>query len=644
MELRRNSLNSATSPNHKTQEIDVSSKNKSNMNLDSGFQETTVKSIPRSTITISVECQDTTHSPPPNASNLAKWKRLIQFVCLSYIFLSLILLVYLGYTFSLRVSASIPYMDDPSRLMLLLGSVAVDNTDSQWRFFTAFTPPLIPLFAIIIALSRQIRKRGLTALQYFHISLGLIFLACLQGPAFCAPIAVTWLNYIFTVKCIRYHVSYRIFMTLMWTFQAGFLLFANSSYSTSITDQIVPLLPIEWPQRLRWSVVFNMSTLRMIAFNMDMYEAFHDGAALQEKAVQKHDTVCVECAQMRESNPNRGEGTHTARCYKFRTEYPCQLRDYNLLSYMTYILYVPLYIAGPMSSFNAFVSHLHYPTTVMTRKQMLFYAFRIFVLYLVLTILLHYIFVNGIRLVDFILVYAGAFTVFTMLYFQLAFLWLKFGCIWKLSRLLAILDGVDVPEDMRRCFGNTVTIQDFWRDWHASFNLWIVRYMYIPMGGNKKKHLNIFPIFFFIAIWHDIEPHLFFWALSICVFLVLEIFFLRCVPTHPRVSALRKRSPVLYIILRSFSGGLSHMAVMIACIVGFNSQTLMQTSAAGVVDYYFTLFFNIQPLFLPWFFLFLCCCSHIGLAIRDNEAERTQLERVRLGIIHGVKVSKSEQA
>ncbi|KAH9589403.1 Membrane bound O-acyl transferase [Trypanosoma melophagium] len=641
MEPREYKLSSTTSPQRISQDAEMSSKNKINVPLDSGCQDTTMIFIPKSIHQTSRESKEMSYLPNSDASHLAKWKSLINIVCMGYIFLSLIALADLGYEFSLHIYPSIPFLSDASKLMRLLGSVAVDDTDAQWACFNRFALPFIPLFAIIIAGSRQVRKRGLTALQYYHVFIGVAFIAFLHGPVFFLPIIIMLVNYVFAVKSIRYHLPHRVFMTCMWISQVGVLLFVGSNYSDYAGDQIVPLLPVEWNRGYRWSVVFNMCTLRMIAFNMDMYEAFNDGAALQEKAVRKHDTTCVECAQLRDSN--RGEGSLSTRCYKFRTEYPCQMRDYNILSYMTYMLYVPLYVAGPMSSFNAFVSHLHAPTIAMTRKQMIFYACRIFVLYSIVSILLNFIFVNGVSLVDYVLAYSGAFTLYSMLYFQLAFLWLKFSCVWKLSRLAAVLDGIDVPEDMRRCFANAVSIQDFWRDWHASFNLWIVRYMYIPMGGNKKKHLNIFPIFFFIAIWHDIQPQLLYWAVSMCLCLVLELLFLRYVSKHPRVIALRKRTPVLYIILRSMFAGCSYMALLLACIVGFNSQTLLQISPAGIVEYYYTLFFIMQPFFLPWLFLFVCCCSHIGLGIRDSDAERTQLERHRLGITHGERVSKSEQ-
>lgn len=113
---------------------------------------------------------------------------------------------------------------------------------------------------------------------------------------------------------------------------------------------------------------------------------------------------------------------------------------------------------------------------------------------------------------------------------------------------------------MPRCINNCYNLESFWKNWHASFNKWLVRlafyfftfsiscipvififtkfvfkymyiplggserkllniwvysyfiltkfvfrYMYIPLGGSQRKLLNIWVIFTFVAIWHDLE-------------------------------------------------------------------------------------------------------------------------------------------
>ena len=54
-------------------------------------------------------------------------------------------------------------------------------------------------------------------------------------------------------------------------------------------------------------------------------------------------------------------------------------------------------------------------------------------------------------------------------------------------------------------------MQGFWRGWHSSFNQWLVRYLYIPLGGGRRRAAIIWPIFFFVAVWHDLEVSLLTW-------------------------------------------------------------------------------------------------------------------------------------
>lgn len=46
---------------------------------------------------------------------------------------------------------------------------------------------------------------------------------------------------------------------------------------------------------------------------------------------------------------------------------------------------------------------------------------------------------------------------------------------WRYFRLWALLDGMDPPENMIRCVLNNYSTLGFWRSWHRSYNLWVVR-------------------------------------------------------------------------------------------------------------------------------------------------------------------------
>lgn len=76
---------------------------------------------------------------------------------------------------------------------------------------------------------------------------------------------------------------------------------------------------------------------------------------------------------------------------------------------------------------------------------------------------------------------------------------------------------------VQKCMTNNYSVVGFWKGWHCSFNKWLVRYIYVPLGGSKpSRRWNVFVVFAFVSFWHDVEPKLFMWGLLNGVFFVLE--------------------------------------------------------------------------------------------------------------------------
>jgi protein-cysteine N-palmitoyltransferase HHAT len=58
---------------------------------------------------------------------------------------------------------------------------------------------------------------------------------------------------------------------------------------------------------------------------------------------------------------------------------------------------------------------------------------------------------------------------------------------------------------MQKCISNTNSFQGFWRCWHASFSEWLMRYIYLPLGGRKRRVISLWLIFIFVGAWHDLD-------------------------------------------------------------------------------------------------------------------------------------------
>lgn len=288
----------------------------------------------------------------------------------------------------------------------------------------------------------------------------------------------------------------------------------------------------------RWHVIFNVTILRQISFNLDHYFAHHP------THLTRHSDRCNNCT--------RGLPCHKADIIK-----SCDLSYYNLTNYLTYIFYPPLYLAGPIMTFNSFMNQ----TRKRVWKTTVLYGVRLVIAILLLEFILHFFWVvaikegaafNGLRPLD----------IFSIAYLNLKIIWLKLLVIWRLFRFFSLLDATTPPENMLRCMSNNYSLLGFWRQWHSSFNQWITRYMYIPMGGTKHLFWNVWPVFTFVALWHDMNLNLLAWGWLISAFIAPELLVTKFI-------APRCRHLSYYRHLKATAASLNILLMMTANLVGF---------------------------------------------------------------------------
>lgn len=69
---------------------------------------------------------------------------------------------------------------------------------------------------------------------------------------------------------------------------------------------------------------------------------------------------------------------------------------------------------------------------------------------------------------------------------------------------------------------------EFWRRWHISLGSFFRDYVYIPLGGNKKRmYLNLLVVWFLTGLWHGASWNFILWGLYFGVLIALEKLFLQ---------------------------------------------------------------------------------------------------------------------
>ncbi|XP_038990830.1 membrane-bound O-acyltransferase gup1-like isoform X2 [Hibiscus syriacus] len=403
-----------------------------------------------------------------------------------------------------------------------------DVSDEQWRNFRSNLPILSLVFGIFTLIANicrklfRLRARGMSTLWLF---LSLIYLSYLHGASILFIFLIATANFLL----VKIFAQAKYFAFLLWMFNIVFL-FCNRIYEGYPFSKF----GAQWEYldnfrgTFRWHICFNFVVLRMISFGYDYHWAHQDSHFDKE-------------------------------------ERNVHLNDYTFTAYFSYLVFAPLYIAGPIMSFNSFVSQLDVPQTQYSIIEVTLYGLR-WVFGLSLMELMTHLFYFNAFAVSASWKMLSPMDIFIIGYGVINFMWLKFFLIWRYFRFWSLIAGIEAPENMPKCVNNCHNLESFWKNWHASFNKWIVRYLYIPLGGSQRKLLNIWVIFTFVAVWHDLEWKLLSWAWLTCLFFVPELLVKSAANAFQAKGALEG---FLFRELRAAGGAITITCLMVANLVGY---------------------------------------------------------------------------
>ncbi|WVQ81401.1 hypothetical protein IAT38_003525 [Cryptococcus sp. DSM 104549] len=372
----------------------------------------------------------------------------------------------------------------------------VDNSDHQYRSFRSNLLPLILLAAAYLSSSFIFSRfsPSPSSRARFIAAFAIFMTVLLHGSSALKILAIFTLNYR-VAKFPLTPVMRKFWPWIIICGNMGVLFlnerwdgyrFGNLHIGLGGLDNFSGLLP-------RWHVGFNITMMRLVSFGLDY--------------IWRDPIDAVDPQSPQE--------------YRKRVSTSLPEDSYSFLNYVAYCLYPPLYIAGPIMTFNDFAWQLRSPVTISTRTR-ISYAIRFIFCYLTMESVLHTMYVVAIK--DTSAWEGDSPAELSMVgFWNLVIVWLKLLIPWRFFRLWALLDGMDPPENMVRCVANNYSTLGFWRSWHRSYNLWIVRYLYVPVGGSKNVVPATLLVFTFVALWHDLSFRLLAWGWLVSLFVVPEI-------------------------------------------------------------------------------------------------------------------------
>ena len=411
---------------------------------------------------------------------------------------------------TLRYLLPVGWLDGVVRLVVpdYRGKHRLDLSDMQWRQLHAYMPALLGGLAVWAAASNAVRAlcgRTGAVRRAWYLAGSAALLVFLHGRWAVLPVAVALGNFALARACGASRAG-------PWVAWAYHVLVTVAMYATDGTLDVLGVAAWRnWleagDQSVRWHTVFKITMLRMLSYSVD-YNWACRGTPPNPRALAK-------------SVLERQQEEHRPRA------------EYGLADYLVYAFYVPLYLGGPVVTYNAFAAQYRAPQQTVPLRASVRALVRVAV-YLVLFDLvghfIHMLCINERRL------WYGPMTSLEMVYdalYTLTWMYVKFLIMWRTFRYYAVLDGINTHENMPRCIYMVNTPSVMWRSWHASFNRWTVRYLYVPLGGSRAQLWSAWLIFVYIGLWHGLELPWLAWALLNCAALFAEAAVSRLVARSP---------------------------------------------------------------------------------------------------------------
>lgn len=263
----------------------------------------------------------------------------------------------------------------------------------------------------------------------------------------------------------------------------------------------------------RWYMSLGFLCLRAISYNVDRVNYIHK---LDKNTERYHNTKCgCMSSKSKDSYP-----AYACRSGRILGAHGC---DYNFLSYLSYMCYAPLFLCGPVITYNDYTYQIKHNKH---RK----FPFKETVVYVLHSLMLAFLMELSLHMAHFSAIYSTrAWAILeprhicAVISANFIGVWLKLSVIWRYFRLWAVFDNIFTVENTGYPQFSLYSITQVWRQWHRSFNRWCLRYLYIPLGGSKYVYFNIWIVFSFVGLWHNFQDYVLQFGWINCSLVVLEI-------------------------------------------------------------------------------------------------------------------------
>ena len=295
--------------------------------------------------------------------------------------------------------------------------------------------------------------------------------------------------------------------------------------------------------------------------------------------------------------------------------YNKEIKNFNLTSYSSFVVFFPQLIAGPIVRYNQIskqLTHFGITKSLFTAGISLFILglFKKLVLADELLVYVDPLFNSahlGYNELNIIACWGALLAYGLQIYFD-------FSGYCDMALGLGLMFGVKLPINFNSPY-KSVSIIEFWRRWHITLSNFLKRFVYIPLGGsknNKTTTILALTITMFIGgLWHGPSWNFVLWGISHGLLLTLNHLW------SPLIKSSRYKKYTESRVYKLFSWMVTFLSVNLLWVLfranDLHSACLIYEGLFGLGDK--TIGSNYQPILKPINSLLNCFGFSYGVAV-----------------------------
>lgn len=239
--------------------------------------------------------------------------------------------------------------------------------------------------------------------------------------------------------------------------------------------------------------------------------------------------------------------------------YRGEVKNCPFVDYALFVAFFPQLIAGPIVNHNEMLPQFARIGKESVQWEKIAEGCGLFILGLAKKVLLADTFGAGVDYGYANLAVIGRMDAILVALFYILQLYFDFSGYCDMARGIAKMLGMEIPANFNDPY-KAVNIVDFWKRWHITLSRFFTKYVYIPLGGNRRGQIrmyrNLMIVFLLSGVWHGAGWHYVVWGAAQGVLYVITRFCQKY--REQRRMRRAKRQAVPGISALSGTGGFRH--------------------------------------------------------------------------------------